>query len=66
MPADSGSPVAALSLLAAALVLGAPLAGRGGSPRLADLLMAGAALAGLASFALAGWATLRAAGRRPR
>jgi hypothetical protein len=57
--------IAALALLAGALVMCAPLVGRAGSALLADLLMAGAALAGLASFALAGRATLRAA-RRPR
>ena len=60
------TPIALLALAAAALVLFAPVAGRSGNPRLADLLMASAALAGLASFALAGVATLRAARRKPR
>ena len=60
------TPIALLALAAAVLVLFAPVAGRSGSPRLADLLMASAALAGLASFALAGVATLRAARRKPR
>lgn len=64
--ARAEAPIAGLALLAAALVLCAPLAGRAGSPLLADLLMAGAAFAGLASFALAGRATLRAARRKPQ
>jgi hypothetical protein len=66
MRTDAEARIAGLSLLAAALVLAAPLAGRGGSPRLADVLMGAAALAGLAAFALAGRATLRASARRPR
>jgi hypothetical protein len=53
--------LAVLVLCAAGLVLAAPLAGRAGAPRLADLAMALAALCGVASFALAGAHTLRAA-----
>lgn len=57
--------VALLALAAAALVLVAPLVGRNGAPAVADGLMIAAASAGVASFALAGFATVRAA-RRPR
>lgn len=60
----SDVPVATLALVASALVLAAPVAGRSGHPRLADVLMATAALSGVASFALAGFHTLRAARRR--
>lgn len=66
MPSDRVEiTIALLALGAAALVLLAPLAGRNGAPGLADGLMIAAASAGIASFALAGFATLRAA-RRPR
>jgi hypothetical protein len=55
--------LAASVLLAAALVLVAPLAGRAGHPRVADLLMVLAAACGIASFGMAARATLRAARR---
>lgn len=53
-----------LILAAAALVMAAPLVGRAGYARLADLAMVLAAGAGLISFAWAGAHTLRAARRR--
>ena len=76
MPAGSGRtdlPLAALVLAAVACVLAAPVLGRSGHPGAADLAMFAAAGCGVASFALAGAATLRAArrgagserGRRP-
>jgi hypothetical protein len=60
----SDTVIALLASAAAALVLAAPLLGRSGWPALADAVMASAALCGVAAFALAGRATLRAARRR--
>ena len=57
--------LAVLVLAAAALVLAAPLVGRAGHPVAADLVMVAAAGCGVASFGLAGVATLRAARRAP-
>jgi hypothetical protein len=57
----SDVPLAACALAAAALVLAAPVLGRAGHPVAADLAMAAAAACGVASFVLAGLATLRAA-----
>jgi hypothetical protein len=71
MASGSDFSLASLTLAAAALVLAAPVLGRIGHPAAADLAMAAAALCGLASFALAAVATLRAhrraesADRRP-
>jgi hypothetical protein len=56
-------PLALLVLLAVACVLAAPVLGRSGHPGAADLAMLAAAGCGVASFALAGAATLRAARR---
>jgi hypothetical protein len=59
--------LAALVLLAAALVLAAPVAGRAGHPRAADAAMALAAVCGLGAFVWTALVTLRAARRgRPR
>jgi hypothetical protein len=60
----SDLPLAACALAAAAFVLVAPLLGRAGHPLAADLAMAAAAACGVASFALAGVATVRSARRR--
>jgi hypothetical protein len=60
----SDVPLAACALAAAAFVLAAPVLGRAGHPAAADLAMAAAAACGVASFVLAGLATLRAARRR--
>lgn len=57
--------LALLVLAAAALVLAAPVLGRAGHPAAADLLMLAAASCGVASFAVAGLATLRSARRGP-
>jgi hypothetical protein len=67
-PKASEAQIMALVLLAAGLVLAAPVVGRAGLPRAADLLMAGAAAAGVGSFLLAARDTrraARAAGRTP-
>lgn len=61
MARRSDAPLAALVLAGAALVLAAPVVGRAGYARLADVTMALAAAAGLASFAWAAASTLRAA-----
>jgi hypothetical protein len=53
-----------LVLASAALVLAAPVVGRAGHERAADLCMAVAAGAGLLSFAVAALYTFRAARRR--
>lgn len=66
MAGRSDAPFALLVLTGAALVLAAPVIGRAGYARLADLLMALAAGAGVASFAWAGAATLRASRRAAR
>ena len=63
MASGSDFPLAALVLAAAAFALAAPVLGRVGHPAAADLAMAAAALCGLASFVLAGFATLRASRR---
>ena len=55
---------AVLILAASALVMAAPLVGRAGHARLADVTMAIAAMAGVGSFVWAGLHTLRAARRR--
>lgn len=55
--------IAALGMAAAGLVIGAPILGRLGLPRLADVIMVSAALCGLGAFAVAGVHTLRAARR---
>lgn len=60
----SEAAIALLALGAAGFVLGAPVLGRLGLPRLADLAMASAALCGLAAFAAAALDTLGAARRR--
>jgi hypothetical protein len=57
--------IVGLVLIAAALVLGAPLLGRWGAASAADGMMAAASAAGVAAFALAARDTMRAA-RRPR
>jgi hypothetical protein len=62
----SDLPLVALVLAAAGLVLAAPVLGRAGHPAAADLAMGAAAGCGVASFTLAGWATLRAARRSRR
>jgi hypothetical protein len=64
--ARSDALLAALVLLAAALVLAAPVAGRAGHPGLADAAMALAAACGLGTFAWTAWITLRAARGGPR
>jgi hypothetical protein len=64
MPARSDSTLAGIVLAAAGLVLAAPILGSTGHPVAADLAMLAAAAGGLASFALAACATLRAARRR--
>ena len=56
--------IVALVLLAAALVLSAPVLGRIGYETAAGAAMALSALCGLGSFLLAGHATLRAARSR--
>lgn len=56
--------IATLTLLAAALVLAAPVVGRAGHAEAANLLMLAAASSGLGAFALAGLATVRAARAR--
>lgn len=68
MGSRSDLPLAVLVLSAAAFVLAAPVLGRLGHARAADLAMAAAAASGVASFGLAGVATFRAArrGRAPR
>jgi len=60
---DLGLAVVVLS--AAALVLVAPVLGRLGYAGAADVVMVAAAGCGVASFAMAGAATLRAARSRP-
>lgn len=55
--------LAVLVLAAAACVLAAPVLGRAGHATAADVAMVAAAGCGVASFALAGAATLRAARR---
>jgi 4-amino-4-deoxy-L-arabinose transferase-like glycosyltransferase len=62
----SESWIAALALVAAGLVLVAPVLGRTGHAGAADAAMALAAACGLASFLLAGAATLRAARTKAR
>jgi hypothetical protein len=64
--ARSDAWLAALVLSAAALVLAAPVVGRAGHPRAADAAMLLAAGCGLAAFAWAALATLRAARRGER
>jgi hypothetical protein len=64
MPRGSDVPLAACALAAAALALVAPVLGRAGHLVAADLTMAAAAGCGVASFVLAGLATVRAARRR--
>lgn len=61
---DTG--LVALVLLAVAAALAAPVAGRGGLPRLADALLVLATACGTASFALAALNTWRAARRVSR
>jgi hypothetical protein len=61
---DAG--LAALVLLAAALVLAAPVAGGAGHPRAADAAMALAAGCGLGAFGWTALVTLRAARRGAR
>ncbi len=63
---SSDLPLALLVLAASALVLSAPVLGRIGLGTAADLAMLAAAGCGVASFALAGAATVRAARRRGR
>ena len=53
--------LAVLASAAAVLVMGAPILGRTGHARLADLAMGAAALAGLAAFCVAAVHTFRAA-----
>jgi hypothetical protein len=61
---DAGDlPLAMLVLVGVACALAAPVLGRSGHPGVADLAMLAAAGCGVASFALAGAATLRAARR---
>jgi hypothetical protein len=55
--------IVVLVLVAAALVLAAPVLGRAGVPRLADAAMLLAAGCGLAAFATAAGATVRATRR---
>jgi hypothetical protein len=57
--------LALLVLGAIASILAAPVLGRSGYAGAADLAMGAAAGCGVAAFALAGAATLRAARRRP-
>lgn len=64
MAAGSDLPLAGCALAAAGLVLAAPVLGRTGHPLAADVAMLAAAGCGVASFVLAGVATLRAARRR--
>lgn len=66
MAGRSDAVLVALVLLAAVAVLFAPIVGRSGWPGLATGLMVVAAGAGVASFALAFAATLRAGRRPPR
>jgi hypothetical protein len=66
MAGRSDAPFALLVLAGAALVLAAPVIGRAGYGRLADVLMGLAAGAGVASFAWAGALTLRASRRAAR
>jgi len=63
MTRRSDAPLALLVLSGAALVLAAPVIGRAGYARLADVLMGAAGFAGLASFAWVAAVTLRAARR---
>jgi hypothetical protein len=64
LPTGADAPLAACALAGAALVLAAPVLGRAGHPVAADVAMATAAGCGIASFVLAGFATVRAARRR--
>lgn len=64
MAVGSDLPLAGCALAAAGLVLAAPVLGRAGHPEAADLAMLAAAACGVASFVLAGVATVRAARRR--
>jgi hypothetical protein len=57
--------IVSLVLVAAGLVLLAPLFGRYGAPIAADVAVAGAAAAGIGAFLAAAYTTLRAA-RNPR
>jgi hypothetical protein len=57
--------VVALVLVAAGLVLLAPLLGRSGAPGAADVAVGGAAAAGIGAFFATAYNTLRAA-RNPR
>ena len=57
--------IAALVMLAAALILLAPLLGRGGATTGANVAMALASCAGLGAFVLAAISTCRAARRHP-
>ena len=66
MGGRSDLPLAVVVLSAAAFVLVAPVLGRLGWATAADLAMAAAAGCGVASFAMAGVATLRSARRRRR
>jgi uncharacterized membrane protein YccC len=66
MASRSDAPVAVLVLVAAALVLAAPVVGRAGYARAADTAMALAAAAGLLSFVWVAVHTLRAARRVER
>jgi len=66
MPDRCESWIAALVLSASGLVLLAPVLGRVGHAGAADAAMGVAAACGLASFLLAGFATLRAARSRSR
>lgn len=66
MAGRSDLSLALLVLGAAGCVLVAPVLGRAGHPGAADLAMGAAAVCGVASFALAGVATLRAARRAGR
>jgi hypothetical protein len=61
--ARSDARLGALVLLAAALVLAAPVVGRAGHPRAADGAMALAALCGLGAFFWTALVTLRASRR---
>ena len=65
MAGRSEDAIAILVLAAMGLVLIAPLLGRNGAGWWADVTMVAASLAGVAAFALAARATLRAS-RRPR
>lgn len=53
--------IVVLVLLAAALVLAAPVVGRAGLPGAADVVMVAAASCGVLAFGVAAWNTLRSA-----